>query len=97
MTCSTGDLVAATQIKVPGSPDIVQPISLTATPNQVLSVDVLKQYVTAGVDKAGVTKPVVAESLKVVDGPATIKNGQVEITAGARRLDNTRHLRGVRG
>ena len=76
LTCVAPGQIASTPIKVPGSPDITQPIDVPAGPGQAVAVDVLGQFVTAGVT------PIVPSSLKVVDGPGSIQNGQLVITAG---------------
>ena len=75
--------VATTSIKIPGSPDMVQPIELAGQPNVPTNVDVLGKYVTAGTDEKGVTRPVLPETLKVLEGPGTIVNGQVQVAAAA--------------
>ena len=81
--CSAPGTVATTSIKIPGSPDIQQPIELDATPDQTVSVDVLGKYVTAGTDEKGVKRPPLPETLKVLEGPGTVSNGQVQVKAGA--------------
>lgn len=82
VVCAASGTVATTSIKIPGSPEIVQPIALSAQPGETLSVDVLGQYVTNGIDDDGKELPVDPSSLKVIDGPATVAGGQVQITAG---------------
>jgi hypothetical protein len=81
--CTAPGTVATTSIKIPGSPDIQQPIELDATPDQTVSVDVLGKYVTAGTDEKGVKRPPLPETLKVLEGPGTVSNGQVQVKAGA--------------
>lgn len=83
VVCTAPGTVATTSIKIPGSPDIVQPITLTGTANTPQLVDVLGQYVTPGTDENGVKKPVLPETLKVLDGPGQVVNGQVQVTPGA--------------
>lgn len=82
VACAAAGVAATTTVKIPGSPDIVQPIALDAQPGETVVVDVLGQYVTAGTDLEGNVLPVDPTTLKVVDGPATITNGQLAITAG---------------
>lgn len=83
VTCSAPGTAATTLIKIPGSPDIVQPIEINGTANQKLAVDVLGKYVTDGKDDKGVVRKVDPSTLKVLDGPATVVNNQLEVTAGA--------------
>lgn len=81
--CTAPGTVATTSIKIPGSPDIQQPIEINATPDQTVSVDVLGKYVTAGTDEKGVKRAPLPETLKVLEGPGVISNGQVQVKAGA--------------
>lgn len=83
VTCTAPGAAAITSIKIPGSPDIKQPIELEGTPNSSVSVDVLGKYVTAGTDEKGVVREVKPETLKVVDGPGQVVNGQVVVATGA--------------
>ena len=83
VTCSAPGTVATTSIKIPGSPDVVQPIELAGQPNVPTNVDVLGKYVTDGTDEKGVERPVQPETLKVLEGPGTIVNGQVQVAAAA--------------
>jgi len=83
VVCTAPGTLATTSIKIPGSPDIVQPIELKATPEQTVTVDVLGSYVTPGTDEKGVKRPVQPDSLKVLEGPGTVVNGKVQIKAGA--------------
>ncbi len=81
--CSTGTSRAATtQIKVPGSPDLVQPIEERARPGEQLTIDVLGRYVAAGTTKDGRVLEVDPTSLVVVDGPGSIVDGRLQVTAG---------------
>ncbi|MFZ4519173.1 MAG: hypothetical protein ACOYOP_12340 [Microthrixaceae bacterium] len=89
VTCSAPGTVAATLIKIPGSPDIAQPIEINGTANQKLTVDVLGKYVTDGKDEKGVVRKVDPSTLKVLDGPATVVNNQLEITPGATGTTST--------
>lgn len=82
IACSASGTVATTSIKIPGSPEIVQPITLSAQPGETVTVDVLGQYVTNGVDENGNELPVDPSSLKVIEGPASVVNGQIQLTAG---------------
>ena len=84
-------------VKVPGAPEITQPITIEPTAGQALDVDVLSQYVKPGVDKDGVAKPVVESSLKVVDGNATIVDGKVHATAGTGTTSVTFEVYGRHG
>lgn len=81
--CAAPGTVATTSIKIPGSPDIKQPIELEGTPDSTVSVDVLGQYVTPTADEKGTVHPVDPASLKVLDGPGQISNGQVVVSTGA--------------
>ncbi len=83
VTCSAPGTAAVTSIKIPGSPDIKQPIELEGTPNSSVSVDVLGKYVTAGTDEKGVVREVQPDTLKVIDGPGQVVNGQVVVNTGA--------------
>lgn len=83
VTCAAAGTVATTSIKIPGSPDIKQPIEIDGTANSTVNVDVLGQYVTPGTDEKGTVRPVDPSTLKVIDGPGTVQNGQVQVTAGA--------------
>jgi hypothetical protein len=82
VSCQASGTAATTTVKIPGSPDIQQPIALDAQPGQTVSVDVLGQFVTPGTvgDR---TIPVDPASLKVLEGPATVQGGSLSITAGA--------------
>lgn len=80
--CTAPSTVATTAIKIPGSPDVKQPIEIEGTPNSSVLVDVLGKYVTPGTDDKGVTHPVQPESLKVIDGPGQIVSGQVQVNTG---------------
>lgn len=82
VACSAPGTVAITSIKIPGSPDIKQPIEIEGTPNSTTDVDVLGQYVTAGADEKGTTHPVDPSSLKVIDGPGKVVDGKVQVTTG---------------
>ncbi|MBS1837164.1 MAG: hypothetical protein JST64_05650 [Actinobacteria bacterium] len=83
VACAAPGTVAITSIKIPGSPDIKQPIEMEGTPNSTVSVDVLGQYVTPGADEKGTVHPIDPSSLKVIDGPGTVANGQVQVATGA--------------
>lgn len=83
IACNAPGLIASTPIKVPGSPDIVQPIEIPAAAGANVAVDVLGQYVTAG------RTPLVPSSLKVIDGPGSIQNGQLVVTAGGAPSANS--------
>jgi hypothetical protein len=80
--CAAPGTAATTQIKIPGSPDITQPIELEGTPNSSVTVDVLGEYVTAGVDEEGVTHEVEPETLKVVEGPGQVVDGKIVVNTG---------------
>jgi len=80
--CKAPSTVAITSIKIPGSPDITQPIDIDGTANSSVLVDVLGKYVTAGKDESGKVLPVDPASLKVVEGPGKIVSGQVQIDTG---------------
>ena len=82
VNCSAPGTVAITSIKIPGSPDIVQPISIEGTANSSVSVDVLGKYVTPGTDDDGKQHPVDPTSLKVVEGPGQVVDGQVVVNTG---------------
>ena len=71
------------KVKIPGSPDIAQPIEVNAQPSEKVAVDVLGQFTTATKDDKGVLREVDASSFKVLDGPGAIVNGKLEVTAGA--------------
>ncbi|MGI9579040.1 MAG: hypothetical protein ACR2OH_12625 [Microthrixaceae bacterium] len=77
LECATNATIASIPIKVAGSPDITQPIELTGTPGQPVSVDVLNQFVTNGFTKDGQEQQVDPSTLKIVEGDATIENGQI--------------------
>jgi hypothetical protein len=81
VACTAPGTVATTSIKIPGSPDIVQPIVVTGTPNQAVTVDVLGSYVSAGTDEKGVKRAPLPETLKVLEGPGTVSNGKVLVSA----------------
>ena len=80
--CSAPGTAATTSIKIPGSPDIVQPIELEGTANSSVSVDVLGKYVTDGTDEEGNKRPVQPETLKVIEGPGQVVDGQVVVNTG---------------
>ncbi len=82
VACSAPGTAAITSIRIPGSPDVVQPIELEGTANSSVSVDVLGKYVTAGTDDKGVQRPVQPETLKVLEGPGQVVNGQVVVNTG---------------
>ena len=81
--CNAPGTIASSQIKVPGSPDIVQPIEIQAQPDEAVSVDLLATYVKPGTTKDGETLEVDTTSLKVIDGAGTIVDGKLQATAGA--------------
>jgi hypothetical protein len=81
--CNAPGTIASSQIKVPGSPDIVQPIEIQAQPDEAVSVDLLATYVKPGTTKEGETLEVDTTSLKVIDGAGTIVDGKLQATAGA--------------
>ena len=83
IVCSAPGTVAITSIKIPGSPDIVQPIEIAAAADQLVSVDVLGKYVTNGKTAEGVEMPVDPSTLKVLEGPGTVSGGQIQVQAGA--------------
>ncbi len=78
--CSTAVTIASIPVKVAGSPDIVQPISVESTPGQPSTVDVLGQYVTNGFTKDGVEQQVDPSTLKIVEGDARIEGGKIVAT-----------------
>ena len=83
IACNAPGLIASTPIKVPGSPDIVQPIEIPAAAGAAVPVNVLGQYVTAG------RTPIVPSSLRVVDGPGSVQNGQLVVNAGGAPSANS--------
>jgi len=83
LVCNTGATVASIPIKVAGSPDIVQPIEVKGTPGQPVSVDVLNEFVTNGFTKDGVEQQVDPSTLRIVEGDATVQNGQIVANAPA--------------
>lgn len=78
--CSTAVTIASIPVKVAGSPDIVQPISVESTPGQPSTVDVLGQFVTNGFTKDGVEQQVDPSTLKIVEGDARIEGGKIVAT-----------------
>ena len=80
--CTAPGTLAITSIKIPGSPDIKQPIEIEGTPNSTVDVDVLGQYVTAGTDEHGTVMPVKPETLRVIDGPGKVVDGKVQVSTG---------------
>ena len=83
VNCAAAGTAAITSIKIPGSPDIKQPIELEGTANSSVTVDVLGEYVTPGKDENGKEMPVKPETLKVVDGPGQVTDGKVVVNTGA--------------
>ena len=83
ITCSAPGLIASSPIKVPGSPDITQPIEYGANAGQVFAVNVIGEYVTRG------KTDIVPSSLRVVDGPGVIENGNLVVTAGGAPSSNS--------
>jgi hypothetical protein len=83
VTCSAPGTVATTSIKIPGSPDVTQPIEVNAQANQDVTVDVLGQFVKAGKDEKGKEFPVDPSTLKVLEGPATVSGGKLVVKSGA--------------
>jgi len=81
--CTTPGKAATTSIKIPGSPDIKQPIEVRANPSEVVTVDVLGQFTTAAKDEKGVLREVDPSTFKVLEGPGAIVDGKLQITAGA--------------
>lgn len=81
--CTAPSTVATSLVKIPGSPDIKQPIEIEGTANSSVLVDVLGKYVTPGTNEEGKVLPVDPASLKVVDGPGQIVSGQVQVNTGA--------------
>lgn len=79
LKCTTGALLASIPVKVAGSPDIAQIDQQKGNLGQDVTVDVLGKYVTNGTDKAGVTHEVDPSTLKVIDGPGSVQNGQLVI------------------
>jgi hypothetical protein len=77
IVCSAPGLVASSPIKVPGAPDIVQPIEVKGAAGAAVPVDVVGKFAKAG------RTPLVPGSLRVISGPATVKDGKLVVTAGA--------------
>ncbi|MFM7063743.1 MAG: hypothetical protein ACKO04_09685, partial [Actinomycetes bacterium] len=76
IVCSAPALVASTPIKVPGAPDVVQPIEAKGAAGAAVPIDVVGTYTKAG------RTPLVPDSLRVVSGPAKVQSGRLVITAG---------------
>ncbi|MFM7063884.1 MAG: hypothetical protein ACKO04_10405 [Actinomycetes bacterium] len=77
IVCSAPALIASTPIKVPGAPDIVQPIEVRGAAGVGVPIDIVGVYTKAG------RTPLVPSSLRVVSGPATVQNGRLVVTGGA--------------
>jgi len=84
IACATPALVASSPIKVAGAPDVVQPIEAKAAANAETPIDVLGKFVKPG------RTPLVPSSLRVVDGPAKVVDGQLVVTAGAAAASHSR-------
>lgn len=82
LVCGAPGTAAVTQIPIPGAPVIQQPIAVNANANQKVLVDVLGNFTTKGTTEDGRTLDIDPNSLKVLEGPGVIENGQVAITAG---------------
>jgi hypothetical protein len=82
VACQAPGTIATTAIKIPGSPDIRQPISIQGPANSTVDVDVLGEYVSNGIDENGVERPVDPSSLKVLEGPGTVVGGLVQVATG---------------
>ena len=80
--CSVPGTAFSSTVKIPGSPDIVQPITVNANPTEKVTVDVLGQFTTPSKDENGNLRQVDPSSFKVKDGPGAIVGGKLEITAG---------------
>jgi len=76
IVCSAPALVASTPIKVPGAPDVVQPIEVKGAAGAAVPIDIVGAYAKAG------RTPLVPGSLRVVSGPATVKDGKLVVTGG---------------
>lgn len=81
--CSVPGTAFTSTVKIPGSPDITQPIEVKAQPNEKVSVDILGQFTKAAKDDKGVLREVDPSSFKVLEGPGVIVGGKLEVTAGA--------------
>jgi hypothetical protein len=83
LICSAPGTVAVTNIPIPGAPVITQPIAVSGTANQPITVDVLGQFVKPGTNDEDPprTLPVDPASLKVLEGPAEVKDGKIVVTA----------------
>ncbi len=83
VSCTTPGKAFATSIKIPGSPDITQPIEVRAGASEQVTVDVLGQFTKPSEDENGVLREVDASTFKVLEGPGTIVDGKLQATAGA--------------
>jgi hypothetical protein len=83
VSCTTPGKAFATSIKIPGSPDITQPIEVKAGAAEQVTVDVLGQFTKPSKDEDGVLREIDASTFKVLDGPGTIVDGKLQVTAGA--------------
>ena len=80
--CAVPGTAFSATVKIPGSPDVVQPITVNAGASEKVSVDVLGQFTTPTKDEKGVLRAVDPTSFKVKDGPGAIVGGKLEVTAG---------------
>ncbi len=80
--CSVPGTAFTSTVKIPGSPDIAQPIEVNAQPNEKVTVDILGQFTKATKDDEGVLREVDPSSFKVLEGPGAIVGGKLEVTSG---------------
>jgi len=80
--CSVPGTAFRSTVKIPGSPEIQQPIEVRAQPSERVSVDVLGQFTKPTTDEKGILREVDPSTFKVTDGPGAIVGGKLEVTAG---------------
>ena len=95
ISCTPGSPIVNVPIKVPGAPDITQPIAINAAAGQTLDVDVFGQYVKPGVDKTGTSQPSSPSRSRSSTDRARSSGRQARNHCRCRRDDAIRHVRGL--
>ena len=81
--CAVPGTAFTSTVKIPGSPEVTQPIEVKAKPSEKVTVVILGQFTKPGTDEKGVLREVDPSTFKVLEGPGTIVDGKLQVTAGA--------------
>ncbi|MFM7068677.1 MAG: hypothetical protein ACKOYM_04375, partial [Actinomycetes bacterium] len=83
IVCAAPALIASSPIRVPGAPEITQPIEVRGVAGRGIGIDVVRKYTKAG------RTPLVPSSLRVVSGPAKVQGGVLAMTGGKAGSSST--------